>query len=164
MAAGFQGLEELCKKVPTLGKQATGDFQGLELVYLAIKQPPLTSHAALLYDQIAFDDAIGAAVAFADQHPDTLVIITTDHGNANPGLSSGNDGGARNFRVLNELRSSHASFTDWLNPQRPLRGAFARWRNARRRSEEIAALAMGLDHAPVVDAGYRGQGGGRYRI
>lgn len=42
----------------------------------------------LIYDQIAFDDAIGVAVEFAEEHPDTLVIVTTDHGNANPGLNA----------------------------------------------------------------------------
>ncbi len=41
---------------------------------------------ALLYDQMAFDKAIEVAVKFAEKRDDTLVIITTDHGNANPGL------------------------------------------------------------------------------
>lgn len=41
---------------------------------------------ALLYDQIAFDEAIAVAIAFAEKHEDTLVVITTDHGNSNPGL------------------------------------------------------------------------------
>jgi alkaline phosphatase len=41
---------------------------------------------ALLYDQIAFDEAVAVAVSFAETRNDTLVIITTDHGNANPGL------------------------------------------------------------------------------
>ncbi len=42
--------------------------------------------AALVYDQIAFDDAVGVAIAFAEKNEDTLVIITTDHGNSSPGL------------------------------------------------------------------------------
>ncbi|MFP4096911.1 MAG: alkaline phosphatase [Cyclobacteriaceae bacterium] len=42
----------------------------------------------LIYDQIAFDEAIQVAVDFAMQDKETLVIITTDHGNANPGLFS----------------------------------------------------------------------------
>ncbi len=42
--------------------------------------------AALLYDQIAFDDAIEVAIKFAEAREDTLVVITTDHGNSNPGL------------------------------------------------------------------------------
>ena len=41
---------------------------------------------ALIYDQIAFDDAIAVAIEFAEKHQDTLVIITTDHGNASPAL------------------------------------------------------------------------------
>lgn len=44
---------------------------------------------ALLYDQIAFDEAIGVAIAFAQSRNDTLVIITSDHGNGNPGLMYG---------------------------------------------------------------------------
>lgn len=44
---------------------------------------------ALLYDQIAFDEAIGVAMAFAQSRNDTLVIITSDHGNGNPGLMYG---------------------------------------------------------------------------
>ncbi|MFO7368708.1 MAG: alkaline phosphatase [Bacteroidales bacterium] len=42
--------------------------------------------AGLIYDQIAFDDAIKVAIDFAEMDKDTLVIITTDHGNSNPGL------------------------------------------------------------------------------
>jgi alkaline phosphatase len=43
--------------------------------------------AALLWDQLAFDDALGVVLGFAEKHPDTLVVLTTDHGNANPGLN-----------------------------------------------------------------------------
>lgn len=45
--------------------------------------------AALLYDQIAFDEAIKVAIDFAEKDKETLVIITTDHGNANPGVIYG---------------------------------------------------------------------------
>lgn len=45
---------------------------------------------ALVYDQIAFDEAVGVAIAFAEKNEDTLVIITTDHGNASPGLIKSN--------------------------------------------------------------------------
>jgi alkaline phosphatase len=43
----------------------------------------------LLFDQIAFDDAIKVAIDFAEKDQNTLVIITTDHGNANPGVIYG---------------------------------------------------------------------------
>lgn len=42
--------------------------------------------AGLLWDQIAFDEAIEAVLRFAEGKPGTLVIIASDHGNANPGL------------------------------------------------------------------------------
>ncbi len=43
--------------------------------------------AALLWDQLAFDDAIAVAVDFVRRNPDTLLVITSDHGNSNPGLN-----------------------------------------------------------------------------
>ncbi|MEX2564393.1 MAG: alkaline phosphatase [Cyclobacteriaceae bacterium] len=43
---------------------------------------------ALLYDQVDFDEAVGVALDFAARDGETLVIMTTDHGNANPGLFS----------------------------------------------------------------------------
>lgn len=43
--------------------------------------------AATFFDQLAFDDAIEVAMEFAKRRGDTLVIITSDHGNANPGLN-----------------------------------------------------------------------------
>src|SRR5690606_34894112 len=40
----------------------------------------------LIYDQLAFDEALATAIAFAEADGNTLVIVTTDHGNANPGV------------------------------------------------------------------------------
>lgn len=44
--------------------------------------------AGLLYDQVAFDDTIATVLDFVDGRDDTLLLITTDHGNANPGLNA----------------------------------------------------------------------------
>ena len=43
--------------------------------------------AAALHDQIAFDEAIDVCVEFQKRQPDTLIVITTDHGNGNLGLN-----------------------------------------------------------------------------
>jgi len=43
--------------------------------------------AGLIYDQIAFEEAVKVAIDFALEDGETLVVITTDHGNANPGLN-----------------------------------------------------------------------------
>jgi alkaline phosphatase len=62
---------------------------------------------ALLYDQIAFDEAVDVAIKFAENRDDTLVIITTDHGNSNPGLIMSSKVDAKfdlmqNFKHTNE--------------------------------------------------------------
>lgn len=36
--------------------------------------------AASVHDQLAFDDAIGTVLAHIEKNPDTLLVITTDHG------------------------------------------------------------------------------------
>lgn len=85
-----QNNEELTEGVPTLG----------ELMQLALEK--LNQHkegfflhveggrvdhaghandaAGILFDQMAFDECIAIAEAFQAKNPDTLVIITTDHG------------------------------------------------------------------------------------
>jgi alkaline phosphatase len=64
---------------------------------------------AILWDQLAFDDAIGEAREFAERDGDTLVIVTSDHGNANPGLNgmggSYRDTNAHFENVLHAKRS-----------------------------------------------------------
>lgn len=74
--------------------------------------------AALIHDQIAFDEAIKIAIDFAEKDKNTLVIITTDHGNANPGVIYGknaNDGfdSIRNYTQTNEwlLNQIHEDFS-----------------------------------------------------
>lgn len=68
--------------------------------------------SGLLFDQIAFDDTIQVALEFAQENSDTLIIITTDHGNANPGLSSGPRRGASTFRLLNEFKCAQRTLVD----------------------------------------------------
>ncbi|MFA7445833.1 MAG: alkaline phosphatase [Flavobacteriaceae bacterium] len=43
----------------------------------------------LIHEQIAFDETIKTVMDFAEKDKETLVIITTDHGNANPGIIYG---------------------------------------------------------------------------
>lgn len=65
--------------------------------------------AALIYDQVAFDDAIKVAIDFAEKDGNTLVIITSDHGNANPGLYYG-DEADRNFEKIFSFKHTN----DWV--------------------------------------------------
>lgn len=43
--------------------------------------------AGALYDQIAFEAAVKVAIDFARKDGETLVVVTSDHGNGNPGLN-----------------------------------------------------------------------------
>ncbi|MBZ4192569.1 alkaline phosphatase [Niabella beijingensis] len=65
--------------------------------------------AAMLYDQIAFDEAIKVAIDFAAADGQTLVIMTTDHGNANPGLFYGKEAN-RDFDRLQQFQHTN----DWI--------------------------------------------------
>ncbi|MBK9254600.1 MAG: alkaline phosphatase [Saprospiraceae bacterium] len=60
----------------------------------------------VIFDQIAFDDAVKVAIDFAEKDKNTLVIITTDHGNANPGLYYGKDSD-KNFEKLFKFTSTN---------------------------------------------------------
>lgn len=60
----------------------------------------------LLFDQLAFDECIKVAMDFAENRNDTLVILTTDHGNANPGLFYGAKSN-QNFDLLHDFKHSN---------------------------------------------------------
>jgi alkaline phosphatase len=66
--------------------------------------------AAMMWDQLAFDDAIAEALQFADGRGDTLVVITTDHGNANPGLNGMGPGYRSSGAAFELLAKITASF------------------------------------------------------
>ena len=67
---------------------------------------------ALLYDQVAFDEAVKVALDFAKADGNTLVVITSDHGNANPGLIYGKECNDNFDRLQNFTHSN-----DWILQQ-----------------------------------------------
>ena len=82
--------------------------------------------AALIHDQLAFEEAVKAVMDFAEKDGNTLVIITTDHGNANPGTIYGAEATRSfntiaNYKYTNEyiLNNIHENFNlqqmkDWI--------------------------------------------------
>jgi alkaline phosphatase len=87
---------ELKKKVPSLAEMSQKAIEILSqnpngfAIQIEGGKVDWAAHAndapALLYDQLDFDEAVGIALDFAARDGETLVIMTTDHGNANPGL------------------------------------------------------------------------------
>lgn len=82
--------------------------------------------AALIHDQLAFDEAVKKVIDFAEKDGNTLVIVTTDHGNANPGTIYGTDA-TKNFNsisnyqytneyILNKIHKDHSAkdIKDWI--------------------------------------------------
>ena len=93
--------KELTETIPTLGEmtqkaidQMKNNEEGFVLQVEAGKVD-WAAHgndiAGLIYDQTAHDEAIKVAIDFAEKDENTLVIITTDHGNANPGVIYGKE-------------------------------------------------------------------------
>lgn len=91
-----QTLPELQQRVPTLADMTSEALDRLgnhENGFILQIEGGRVDHAAhgndaagLVYDQIAFDDAVKVVMDFTETREDTLVILTTDHANANPGL------------------------------------------------------------------------------
>lgn len=74
--------------------------------------------SGLVFDMMAFDDAIGEVLRFAEGRDDTLVIITTDHSNANPGVNGaglGYTGSPAMFDNLQSFRHSNEWIADQLD-------------------------------------------------
>ena len=63
--------------------------------------------AGIIGDQLAFDDALGVALRFMRDHGDeTMLVVTSDHGNANPGQTFySREGREAGRRVLGGRRS-----------------------------------------------------------
>ena len=75
--------------------------------------------AGLLYDQVAFDEAIKVAIDFAEKDGNTLIIITSDHGNANPGIiygSTSND----HFDSIQHFKHTNEWILNGFNPNSSL--------------------------------------------
>lgn len=110
---------ELMQTVPTLAEMTRLSIEKLSANpngFILQVEGGRVDHAAhgndpagLLYDQIAFDDVIQEVLNFTENRDDTLVIITTDHGNSNPGLS----GSDSDFEKIFHFRHS----MEWINRQ-----------------------------------------------
>ena len=83
-------VPELAERVPTLAEMtqvALDRLQHAPQGFFLMVEGARIDHAghandaaASIHDQLAFDDAIGTVLAFIDRHPDTLLVLTTDHG------------------------------------------------------------------------------------
>lgn len=71
--------------------------------------------AAAVREQIAFDEAVDVALEFQRQHPDTLLIITTDHGCGNPGVNAIGGAYARSSPLFKNVAAMKCSIATMLD-------------------------------------------------
>lgn len=99
---------------------------------------------SLVAEQLEFDEALGVALGFVLGRSDTLLIVTTDHGNANPGLTlygqAGNDG-------LAHLAGARYGF-DWFWDNVNQRGG---WNDAKPEVPALIAEMTGGFELPEAD-------------
>lgn len=116
--------QELTKSTPTLAEMTVkaidlmkGHKDGFALQVEGGKVD-WAAHAndlsGLIFDQLAFDEAVGKAIDFAEKDGETLVIITTDHGNSNPGLFYADEANKK-FDTLQNFRHSNSWLLAQLN-------------------------------------------------
>ena len=89
--------KEMQKVVPTLAEMseaAVSRFLDDDASFLLQIEGARIDHAAhkndigaILHEQMAFDDAVAKVLAMTGGRDDILVVLTSDHGNANPGLN-----------------------------------------------------------------------------
>lgn len=108
---------DLKRKTPTLAEMsefALKHFLNGDEKFLLQIEGGKVDHAAhandaagLLWDQLAFDDALAKVLEMISERDDILVIVTSDHGNANPGLN----GTGKNYSKSNEAFNSITRMT-----------------------------------------------------
>ncbi|MFD2540884.1 alkaline phosphatase [Lacinutrix gracilariae] len=109
--------KELVQKIPTLADMTKKAIAAMKdhdkgfVLQVEAGKVDWAAHgndiAGLLHDQIDHDEAIQVTMDFAEEDGETLVIITTDHGNANPGVIYGSDANTnfdsiQNYKHTNE--------------------------------------------------------------
>lgn len=117
----------LAAAVPTLTEMtqaALSRFLASDKPFLLQVEGARIDHAAhfndigaLLHDQLAFDDAIAAVQAMIGKRDDILLVVTSDHGNSNPGLcgmGSGYTESTQRFSHITRFKASHERlFSEW---------------------------------------------------
>jgi len=111
---------KLAAHVPTLTEMAEAAltrFLARDKPFLLQIEGARIDHAAhlndiggLLGDQLAFDDALARMIILIGTRDDILLIVTSDHGNANPGLNGIGEGYGKSnecFAKIGRFKASH---------------------------------------------------------
>jgi len=101
---------------------------------------------SLVAEQLAFDAAIGVVLDFVKDRDDTLVILTSDHGNANPGLTFyGPDALTRFDRILHVKRSA-----EWVFEKLNLKSLATLARQVREVGQQATGITLSEAESQMV--------------
>ena len=117
--------------VPTLTEMAEAAltrFLASDKPFLLQVEGARIDHAAhlndigsLLADQLAFDDALANLITLIGNRDDILLVVTSDHGNSNPGLcgmgGSYSESNKTFARIANFKASHERLFAEWAKVQ-----------------------------------------------
>lgn len=161
--------EALARRIPTLQEMALAAlerFLNQDRPFLLQVEGARVDHAAhlndiagLLGDQLAFDDTVAAVMAALQGRNDILVVVTSDHGNSNPGLrgiGSAYGDSTRAFEIVRRAKASHeAVFAEWKAAKDRSTPALAALIEAKLgialKDDESGALAAVLSNQKVTE-------------
>ena len=121
------GNPELVASVPTLAAMTRRALQWLgrhEHFILQIEGGRVdhaahnTDAPAALHEMLVFDEAVELVLEFQKQRPDTLVVITTDHGNGNPGVNGSGSAYGQSTLAFQRIAEVRASFVEIMRQLR----------------------------------------------
>ncbi|MFI4870292.1 MAG: alkaline phosphatase [Phycisphaerales bacterium JB061] len=112
--------------------------------------------AGMIFDQIEFDEAVGAVVEWIGDRDDTLLIVTADHATANPGLTFYAKTGKRSFNTMSKAsRSFEWIFDEYKKTDRTIDSFVAtieRGTSIRLSDTEIDTLRRAAFEKQPIDA------------
>lgn len=108
---------------------------------------------SLVNEMLSFDDAIVAALDFASSRDDTLIVFTTDHGCANPGLTLYADEGVKAFARITGVKHSF----EWIEAEAKKLSDAARRQQICSIVEHATGIALASDECATLTRTLRGE-------
>jgi len=159
----------IAARIPTLTEMAQAAltrFLSSEKPFLLQIEGARVDHAAhlndigaLLGEQLAFDDALTAVMSLIGHRDDILLVVTSDHGNSNPGLNGTGNAYAESTQSFAKIRNFKASherlFAEWQKADRrttrPLTNLIQQHLGIKLKLSESLALLEVFNKEPVIE-------------
>jgi alkaline phosphatase len=153
-----ENIKDLANTIPTLAEMTQKAIDRMKnhkngfVLQVEAGKVDWAAHAndigGLLYDQIAFDEAVKIAIDFAEKDNETLVVITTDHGNANPGIIYGKNANS-NFDSIQNFKHTNEWILNGFTPESTISQIIER-------VEFANGFALNTEEAQTIQSFYTG--------